>query len=357
MSDVSANIEELKRQLSVLRNGASELEAVRKKILLQYQQLGTGWNDEKYRALGVIVSDSNNALRTIEKILLQGQKSLLEIISAAQEYEDTNLTGAGSGSSGYTRHLTSDEINEKWQSGVASIDEQINNYREALMERGVPACAWLDRVLAQHRAAMLQQESLDLSMAGGQISAEDYSPSQFYQSPGDYHSFYDSLAADFMMFCLAGTNPNYNTSTVYRDNCQRCVPTYELRRRGVEAEVHPSNYGSDHLAYYPFDVWDNARVLSTQGSGLDDIRSEMQSWGDGARAQVVVLWDDGFGTNGHTFMAEQRNGETVFFDPQTGSDNVADYFDDVIPNTTQFCRIDNLQTTNYINDCYFERSS
>ena len=356
MSIVSTNIEELKRQLFILKHGASEIEAVRKKVLLQYQQLGTGWNDEKYRALGVIVSDSNNALRTIEKILLQGQKRLLEIIIAAQEYEDTNLSGADSCATGYTRLLSSEEINNRWQTGVDSIDEQINNYREALMERGVPACAWLDRVLAQHRAAMLQQESYDLSLAGGHINPEDYNPSQYYQSPRDYNSFYDSLAADFVMYCLAGTNPNYNVSSEYRDNCQRCVPTYELRRRGIEAEVHPSNYGSDHLAYYPFDVWNNAQVLSTQGSGLSDIQSEMQSWGDGARAQVVVLWDDGFGTNGHTFMAEQQNGETVFFDPQTGSDNVVDYFDDVIPNTTQFCRIDDLQTTDYINDCYFERS-
>ena len=78
----------------------------------------------------------------------------------------------------------------------------------------------------------------------------------------------------------------------------------------------------------------------------------MSLWGDGARAQIVVIWDDGFGVNGHTFVAEQRDGHTYYYDPQTDTEDAASYFEDVIHGRTRFCRIDNLNTSNYINDCY-----
>lgn len=357
MSNVSTSLEELKNQFNIMKAGASATDSARKKLLLQYQQLGIKWKDAKYKELGTIINESNQALRNIEKTLLNGQKELLKIINIVQEYENTRIDKTEGGGERYTRHLTQDEVNSRWQTGVESIDETIENYRTELMERGVPAGAWLDSVLGQHRNAMLKQESYDLEMAGGHIDPENYNLYEFYQAPGDYHSFYDSLTEEFRNYCLSGTNPNYMEATVYKDNCQRCVPAYELRRRGLLAEAQPSDYGSEHLAYNPFDVWENAEVITAPGSGLESIQNVMHVWGDGARAEVAVLWDDPFGSNGHVFMAEQRNGETIFYDPQTGVNDVSDYFQDVIPNTTQYCRIDNLQTTDYINDCYFERST
>lgn len=35
-------------------------------------------------------------------------------------------------------------------------------------------------------------------------------------------------------------NPNYYKGKEYQVNCQRCVPTYEMRRRGIDAEALPS---------------------------------------------------------------------------------------------------------------------
>ena len=32
-------------------------------------------------------------------------------------------------------------------------------------------------------------------------------------------------------------NPNYYKGKEYQVNCQRCVPTYEMRRRGIDAEA------------------------------------------------------------------------------------------------------------------------
>ncbi len=250
-----------------------------------------------------------------------------------------------------TLHLSRDEVNARWQQTVQNIDLQIENYKETLVSRGVPEGTWLNKTLAEHRARMLEQEGYNLDVASGHASDTVHSPNA-YSYPGDYSSFYDNLAIEFRDYCLDGTNPNYSTGPEWKNNCQRCVPTYELRRRGVDATVYPSTHGSEHLSHYPFDVWEMPQILSGSGTGKTDIEQAMSSWGDGARAQVVVIWDDGFGTSGHTFIAEQRNGTTHFLDPQTNNSDVSSYFDDVLPGRTQFCRIDNLNTSSFINDCY-----
>lgn len=250
-----------------------------------------------------------------------------------------------------TLHLSKDEVNARWQQTIQNIDTQIENYKEALISRGVPEGTWLNKTLAEHRAGMLEQEGYNLDVASGHAN-DTVHASDAYSYPGDYSSFYDNLANDFRSYCLDGTNPNFSTGPEWKNNCQRCVPTYELRRRGVDATVYPSTHGSDHLSHYPFDVWENPQVLSGSGTGKADIEQAMSTWGDGARAQVVVIWDDGFGTSGHTFIAEQRNGVTHFLDPQTNNNDVSSYFDDVLQGQTQFCRIDNLNTSAFINDCY-----
>lgn len=150
---------------------------------------------------------------------------------------------------------------------------------------------------------------------------------------------------------LQATNPNFAPNTPWSINCQRCVPAYEMRRRGydVTALPKPSASGTSDLSYHPFAVWENPSVLNTTGNGRNDIENQMAQWGNGARAQITVLWDTGDG--GHTFIAEQENGRTRFIDPQTGAENVSWYFDQVEQGETRFCRIDNLNTTNRINEC------
>lgn len=150
---------------------------------------------------------------------------------------------------------------------------------------------------------------------------------------------------------LRSTNPNYEPNSQWAVNCQRCVPAYEMRRRGydVTATPKPPNVNSSDLSYQPFAVWENPIIQQTTGNGQQDIEIQMAQWGDGARAQITVVWADGDG--GHTFIAEQENGHTRFLDPQTGSENASWYFSHVLGGATRFCRIDNLNTTNRINDC------
>lgn len=355
MPSVAVSADTLKKQISDLGVAADEIGRTRQAITAQYQQLGYQWNDAKYKNLGNIVRESNASLRNIEKIFLQSQKALLQILSAVTEYEQVSLNGtaqSGMTNEGYSRHLSPDEVNARWQSWINSINEQIANYKEALLARGIPECAWLNQTLAKHRAAMLEQQGFDLDIASGHAS-DTTNNGNAYHYPGDYAAFYDQLAAEFHQYCLNGTNPRYHDAPEWRDNCQRCVPACELRRRGNEITARPSTYGSSHLARHPFDVWEGAEIQTSTGNGMRTIQNSMTAWGEGSRAQVVVYWDSPLG-GGHTFMAEQQNGTTVFFDPQTGNSDCSSYFDRVLDGRTQFSRIDNLQFSPFIDDCYME---
>ncbi len=149
---------------------------------------------------------------------------------------------------------------------------------------------------------------------------------------------------------LTKSNPNYSRSSPsYSYNCQRCVPTYELMKRGYDVTAKPIMISYDHLSQSPYDVWKDPVIFSSKGSGKEDICKKMSEWGDGARAQVIVYWNNG--TGGHTFVAEQKDGNTIFIDPQTGDINCERYFYDVIFGETSFCRTDNVEFSNNILEC------
>lgn len=150
---------------------------------------------------------------------------------------------------------------------------------------------------------------------------------------------------------LKECNPLYSMGKEWRINCQRCVPTYEMRCRGydVTAAPKPSNPERTDLSYSPYKVWQNPEVFQCSGNGINDIEKKMQDWGDGARAQVVVVWKN---TNaGHTFVAERVNGKTVFIDPQNGKNDVKSYFSHVENGSVRIARIDNQDVTSKILDC------
>lgn len=149
---------------------------------------------------------------------------------------------------------------------------------------------------------------------------------------------------------LKECNPNFKLGRKWQINCQRCVPTFEMRRRGYDVTAKPREKGFDLLSCRPFDVWKNPEVINTRGNGLSDIEKHMSRWGDGARAQVVVMWKGA--PSGHTFFAERVNGQTRFYDPQTGSSDVSNYFKRVEPGSLRFCRVDNLEPGEKINDCF-----
>lgn len=151
---------------------------------------------------------------------------------------------------------------------------------------------------------------------------------------------------------LANTNPNYSTKEYkWQNNCQRCVPTYELRRRGYNVTAKPQPYmniNDDFISTHPWSVWDNPTLR--RFSGKTDIEKAMAAMEDGARVQVSMKYAK---KGGHTFVAEKRGDEILFVDPQTGSTDCRHLFEKMSTSRWQnyFWRIDNLKPSNLISEC------
>ena len=78
----------------------------------------------------------------------------------------------------------------------------------------------------------------------------------------------------------------------------------------------------------------------------------MKEYGDGARAEVYVVYQDDKEYYAHVFVAENRNGVIHFLDPQTGELDVEHYFENVQAGLTRMFRIDNLEPhEKYIVEC------
>lgn len=206
MPSVSVSSDELRRQLTMLAAAAEEVERAYKTILSQYRQLGGRWNDNKFRELGDVINESVSSLKKIQLVFLKGQKDMIQILRAVEEYEQTNLNGAAQDQAeegGFTLHYSREMTDNMWQRNVESTDAMIDNYKEALMERGVPDGEWLNNTLSRHRAAMLEQCGYELDVASGH-SQDSTNDANAYSWPGDYHAFYDQLAEEYRQYCQNG---------------------------------------------------------------------------------------------------------------------------------------------------------
>lgn len=149
---------------------------------------------------------------------------------------------------------------------------------------------------------------------------------------------------------ITAANPNYKKGYEYRVNCQRCVPTYEMRRRGYDVEAKPAILDSRgrHNNDAPAKEWQNVFKggkfeSCSSGSGKNQIDKKMAEWGDGARAEVYVVWKGRGKTSAHVFVAERRNGKTIYTDPQTGNLDASGYFSSARTGRTMIKRMDNLE--------------
>lgn len=154
---------------------------------------------------------------------------------------------------------------------------------------------------------------------------------------------------------VKAVNPQYDATSEneWSNNCQRCAPAYEMRRRGYDVGAEPSiENGYDDLKYCPEAVWEDPEVQAATGSGKQDIEQKMSEWGDGSRAEIVTYWKEG---GGHAFSAEQVDGETRFVDAQTGDMDASWYFDRNVDGSTRFWRTDDIEPSDRIMDCCKER--
>ena len=152
---------------------------------------------------------------------------------------------------------------------------------------------------------------------------------------------------------LKKVNPNYSSREhQWTHNCQRCVATYEMRRRGFNVTAKPIlvHESFDTIAKNWSKVWTNdPPLLCRTGNGKVQIEAQMKRWGDGARAIVCVKWK-GYDL-AHVFVAENRNGTIVYIDPQNGNENCSNYFSRAKEGCTQVLRVDKCTPTDLILEC------
>ncbi len=145
-------------------------------------------------------------------------------------------------------------------------------------------------------------------------------------------------------------NPKYGTEEAFSSNCQRCVPTFEMRERGYNVTAKGKYLNYDPLTNDYTLAWENPqKIVCTSGNGRAELEQKMAEYGDGARAEVRVKWkglDDG-----HVFAAVQEHGKTMYYDPQPGYENCEEYFDYAEEGKTSFVRIDNLEPSALIYEC------
>ena len=134
---------------------------------------------------------------------------------------------------------------------------------------------------------------------------------------------------------LAGTNPNYSSGREYQTNCQRCVPTYEMRRRGYDVEALPAldkNFGSlanirkmwgaesDDI-YYNFRF--NKKAGEFENLNMNYFKEYLRNIAPGERHQIGWVWRE---KTGHTILVENSKGVLRFIDPQNGKIRSLDEF-------------------------------
>lgn len=158
-----------------------------------------------------------------------------------------------------------------------------------------------------------------------------------------------------------GANPNLLKGARYQNNCQRCVFAYLMRRKGYDVEARgatrndPLANGASrkgnffHIMQNPKGgTFRNLMRYTTGGNHVTDIENQMAKWGDGAIAIISFGRPNGAG---HVFCCEQKNGKTIFIDPQVhGMPNPYSrgYLGGASAGTIRLMRVDDLEPTDLI---------
>lgn len=163
---------------------------------------------------------------------------------------------------------------------------------------------------------------------------------------------------------LVNANPNYKSYQVeetirknktlakelkneYHLNCQRCVTTYELRRRGYNVEAGVRQEGIKDMAYgnrwrEPYKGWSNnwEMVKTTKANALKKVEETILKHGRNSRGIIGVNWE---GTlSGHVFNYECIDGKVRFIDGQTNNNDYTSWVNYCKPREIEVLRTDNL---------------
>lgn len=146
---------------------------------------------------------------------------------------------------------------------------------------------------------------------------------------------------------VQGANPNYTTGGApYHVNCQRCVPTYEMRRRGYDVIAKPKPTANNTVLWgsEPFADRAGNPVSYTMNQTEAAVKRELKNAPDGARYGIYVAWK-GRNRGAHVFIAEKQGDAVRYIDPQPGNLDASGYFALGRPGQFGYLRMDNLDIT------------
>lgn len=134
-----------------------------------------------------------------------------------------------------------------------------------------------------------------------------------------------------MREAVTGANPKYSRGSAYGVNCQRCVQTYELRRRGYDVTAKPRlpkndivSWGSE--CFIQPGTYQYSWQAYTLGQTEAAVKKALANAPDGSRFSIYIKWQKKYGGSAHVFIAEKTGGVVHYIDPQIGNLDASDYF-------------------------------
>lgn len=88
MANVDVTRAAVQKAMQSCVDAANELQGAARNLKKQYESAGSGWKDNKYKELGSIVTDCNEAMKEPISQLGDCYKSLSELDSIIAAYED-----------------------------------------------------------------------------------------------------------------------------------------------------------------------------------------------------------------------------------------------------------------------------
>lgn len=352
--DPMVDIEDLKKQLTDKNHEYASLRNQLDKAKFTYDDWNVGYNKSSYRKFDAMSDDEYQ--KYVENIKKQDKELTAELHSIEDDldrYYDRPNRGTLERETWdkwkKDNNINLDDLNERY---YAKYDEIKAVQKE--IDETVGFDKWKSKFGSKTKQDFLdeikdltnQEQKLYNEIENLKVKISDAQSNEilaeFKKIVGD-HSIEDDLAK---------VNPNYKNDRIWQINCQRCCPTYELRRRGYDVTALPYTNQTDPAYTNWQNIFKDAKweaIKRSRGELVKEaIIERMKTFGNGSRGEIYVQWQQG---SAHVFMCENVNGTICFIDGQTGKSDVSNYFAYIKPTKTLFCRLDELKVTDLIKGC------
>lgn len=119
-------------------------------------------------------------------------------------------------------------------------------------------------------------------------------------------------------------NPGYGKDDYFSTNCTMCTVAMDMRRRGYDVHASTMFDKPGNTDTYPImDSWYEGgsrkyieRYTPNLKEYVSDVMKEMKSYGNGARGELIVCWNTGFGSGHSVFFTVEKN-RPIIYDTQT----------------------------------------